>query len=117
MTKLSPEEFKAFRNWFADYGMTRWDTQTGRGSATGELDRLMEDDRAGRTTEIESSGFGGPDSRRISLVLDWSSRRIRSENKLNRIVSGQRYRLICRATFAGQLLFNGLSIRYDDEKG
>ncbi len=56
VTELSPEEFKAFRNWFADYDMAKWDKQIERDSAAGKLDRLMEeameDYRAGRTTEI-----------------------------------------------------------------
>jgi hypothetical protein len=56
VTELSPEEFKAFRHWFADYDMAQWDKQIERDSAAGKLDRLMEeameDYRAGRTTEI-----------------------------------------------------------------
>jgi len=56
VTELSPEEFRKFRAWFADYDMVQWDKQIERDSATGRLDALMEevveDYRAGRTTEI-----------------------------------------------------------------
>ena len=56
VTELSPEEFRKFRAWFADYDMARWDKQIERDSAAGRLDALMEealeDYRAGRTTEI-----------------------------------------------------------------
>ena len=54
--ELSPEQFKQFRAWFADYDMTEWDRQIERDSAAGRLDKLMdealEDYRAGRTREI-----------------------------------------------------------------
>jgi len=43
VTELSPEEFKKFRAWFADYDMAQWDKQIERDSAAGKLDRLMEE--------------------------------------------------------------------------
>ncbi len=56
VAELSPEEFRKFRAWFADYDMAQWDKQIERDSAAGRLDALMEvaleDYRAGRTTEI-----------------------------------------------------------------
>jgi len=56
VTELSPEQFKQFRAWYANYDMAQWDKQIETDSAAGRLDSLMEealeDYRAGRTKEI-----------------------------------------------------------------
>jgi hypothetical protein len=38
--KLTPEEFTAFRDWFAEYDCEAWDRQIERDSAAGKLDEL-----------------------------------------------------------------------------
>lgn len=54
--KLSPEEFKAFRNWFAEFDAAVWDRQIEVDAAAGRLDKFaeqaIEDARGGRCTEL-----------------------------------------------------------------
>jgi hypothetical protein len=42
IAKLSPEELAEFRSWFYEYDMDEWDRRIGRDSASGKLDRLIE---------------------------------------------------------------------------
>ncbi len=43
--ELSPEDFAAFRNWFADFDAELWDRQLERDVKAGNLDRLAEEAR------------------------------------------------------------------------
>ncbi|HUN80295.1 MAG TPA: hypothetical protein VMV81_02185 [Phycisphaerae bacterium] len=53
---LSPNDFAAFRHWFAEYDSRQWDEQIERDAAEGRLDSLAEealkDFREGRCTEL-----------------------------------------------------------------
>ena len=56
VSKLSPEELSAFRNWFAEFDAEAWDQQLEADVAAGRLDSLAEealrDAREGRCTEL-----------------------------------------------------------------
>ncbi len=56
VVNLSEEERAAFTAWFLEYDMTRWDRQIERDSKSGRLTDLMtravEEDRAGKTSDI-----------------------------------------------------------------
>ena len=57
VTQLSPEELKAFREWFEELEATQWDEQIERDIKAGKLDKLAEkwraDYRAGKATDLE----------------------------------------------------------------
>ena len=40
---LSPQEFKAFRSWFAEFDAELWDQELERDVASGKLDRLADE--------------------------------------------------------------------------
>ena len=54
--KLSPEELKKFRAWFAEFDSRLWDAQIKADSKTGKLDGLVSEalaeHRAGKTREL-----------------------------------------------------------------
>jgi hypothetical protein len=54
--RLTPDEFAAFRLWFAEYDAAIWDRQLEQDIAAGKLDHLAEealrDVREGRATEL-----------------------------------------------------------------
>lgn len=54
--KLSPEELRAFRLWFAEYDAQRWDAEFEQDVASGRLDALAEealrDYREGRCQDL-----------------------------------------------------------------
>jgi len=54
--RLTPDEFAAFRLWFAEYDAALWDRQLEDDVRAGKLDRLadqaIQDLRDGRTTEL-----------------------------------------------------------------
>jgi hypothetical protein len=54
--KLSAEELKAFRTWFAEFDADAWDRQFEQDVAAGRLDRLadtaLRDLREGRCTDL-----------------------------------------------------------------
>lgn len=54
--RLTPDEFTAFRLWFAEYDAAVWDRQLEQDVAAGKLDRLadeaLRDVREGRATEL-----------------------------------------------------------------
>ena len=56
VSELQPADFKEFRRWVADYDMELWDKQIESDSASGRLDRLLEqamaDYRAGKASDI-----------------------------------------------------------------
>ncbi len=41
--KLSPQELKAFRRWFAEFDAELWDQELERDVAAGKLDRLADE--------------------------------------------------------------------------
>jgi hypothetical protein len=41
--RLSPQELKAFRRWFAEFDAELWDQELERDVAAGKLDRLAEE--------------------------------------------------------------------------
>ena len=41
--RLSPEELRAFRRWFAEYDAQQWDAEFERDVAEGRLDALAEE--------------------------------------------------------------------------
>lgn len=53
---LTPEEFQAFRAWFAEFDTALWDRQIEVDAAAGKLDELAEralkDHREGRSREL-----------------------------------------------------------------
>jgi len=55
---LPPEEYKSFRDWFADYDMDQWDKQIEADSKASRLDSMinqaLEDYNAGRATDLKS---------------------------------------------------------------
>ena len=40
--RLSPQELRAFRRWFAEFDAELWDQELERDVATGKLDRLAD---------------------------------------------------------------------------
>ncbi|MDR1304300.1 MAG: hypothetical protein LBK76_03655 [Verrucomicrobiales bacterium] len=56
VTQMSSGELSAFRDWFADFDMARWDRQIEEDSAAGRLDgmiaKALEEHRAGHTTGL-----------------------------------------------------------------
>jgi hypothetical protein len=54
--KLSPEDLKAFRAWFAEFDACVWDAQIEADSKAGKLDTLIAEGRAeyeaGKTREL-----------------------------------------------------------------
>lgn len=56
VAKFSPEDFEAFRSWFADFEMSQWDKEIEEDSKAGRLDgmlnKAMENYRAGRATDL-----------------------------------------------------------------
>ena len=54
--RLSPEELRAFRRWFAEYDAQQWDAEFERDVAEGRLDALAEeairDYYEGRCTDL-----------------------------------------------------------------
>jgi hypothetical protein len=55
VSRLTPAELDAFRNWFAEFDASAWDRQMEEDVAAGRLDALadeaLEDLRAGRCTD------------------------------------------------------------------
>ena len=55
---LPPEDYKSFRDWFADFDMDQWDKQIEADSKAGRLDSMinqaLEDYNAGRATDLKS---------------------------------------------------------------
>jgi len=55
---LPPEDYRSFRDWFADYDMDQWDKQIEADSKAGRLDAMinqaLEDYNAGRATDLNS---------------------------------------------------------------
>ena len=53
---LSPEELKAFRDWFARYDAESWDRQIEADARAGKLrslaERALEDHKSGRSTRL-----------------------------------------------------------------
>jgi hypothetical protein len=53
---LSPEELKAFRDWFADFDAQVWDRQIEEDAKRGKLqslaERALRDHEAGRSSEL-----------------------------------------------------------------
>ena len=58
VTELSPEDYRSFREWFADYDMKVWDRQIEADSKAGKLDAMinkaLDDYHAGRATDLRS---------------------------------------------------------------
>jgi hypothetical protein len=56
MFKISAEELKAFRDWFARFDAAAWDDQIEADAANGKLralaERALEDHKAGRSTVL-----------------------------------------------------------------
>lgn len=54
--KLSPEELKEFRAWFAEFDARRWDAQIEADAKSGKLDGLVAEaqaeHKAGKTREL-----------------------------------------------------------------
>jgi len=54
--KLSPEELRKFREWFAEFDARLWDAQIEADAKTGRLDRLasdaLADYKTGKTREL-----------------------------------------------------------------
>ena len=40
---LPPEDYKSFRNWFADFDMAQWDKQIEADSKAGRLDHIIDE--------------------------------------------------------------------------
>jgi hypothetical protein len=55
---LPPEDYKSFRDWFADFDMDQWDKQIEADSNAGHLDSMineaLKDYHAGRATDLKS---------------------------------------------------------------
>jgi hypothetical protein len=56
MKRLTAEELRAFRNWFAEFDADAWDQQFESDVRSGKLDGLAEralrDHKAGNTTDL-----------------------------------------------------------------
>jgi hypothetical protein len=56
VTQRTPEELRAFRDWFAEFDANLWDRQLESDARKGKLDRFAErafrDHEAGRTTDL-----------------------------------------------------------------
>jgi hypothetical protein len=54
--KLSPDELKAFRSWFAQFDAGNWDRQIEADAKNGKLlsvaERALRDHESGRSTEL-----------------------------------------------------------------
>ena len=53
---LSPDELKAFRNWFAEFDAEAWDRQIQKDAKNGKLrplaERALLDHKSGRSTSL-----------------------------------------------------------------
>ena len=58
VSRLSPDEYDSFRDWFAEFDMTQWDKQIETDSDAGRLDgmikKALEDYDAGRATDLQA---------------------------------------------------------------
>ena len=58
VANLPPEDYRSFRDWFADFDMDQWDKQIEVDSNAGLLDSMIhqaqEDYNAGRATDLNS---------------------------------------------------------------
>jgi hypothetical protein len=56
VSRLSPKELSAFRDWFADFDAAAWDRQLEQDVSAGRLDKLAEealsDLKGGRCTNL-----------------------------------------------------------------